>query len=62
MRGLNTVHPGLYCSNTILNHQLTQKLKLVDEDRFNIISNKIILNILGFCGIHKFLKGKKLYE
>ena len=26
-------------SDTILNHQLTQKLKLMSEDKFNIISN-----------------------
>lgn len=28
-----------YCSDTILNHKFTQKLKLVDKDKFNIISN-----------------------
>lgn len=44
-RGLNTRHPESTCYDTILNCRLTQKLKLMDEDKFNIISfNSLTLN------------------
>ena len=42
--GLNLGHFETTCSGAILNHRLTQKLKLMGEGRFNFISS----NALGY--------------
>lgn len=42
-RGLNTESYWIIRSDTILDHQVTQKFKLMGEDKFNIIlSNKSV--------------------
>ena len=39
IKSKRNVELRLHCSCTILNHRFTQKLKLVGEIKFNIVSN-----------------------